>query len=308
MTPSKTPIIQLVAIDLGYGHVKVCLLINGELVTFKFPSAVARAKETMVDLGPDDTVYEYKGRKYRVGEDAMQNAVSTRGFEFLTSYGPLLIYVALKKAGVDLSKPFSIGTGLSIVDWGNREEFKSVLSSITVNGETIKPKEVTLFAQGQGIFRDTGSPDGLVSIVDIGYNTLDYLVFKNGAPVPQDSSATRKGAHLMITNIQKLVSRKFSSDISEQHANEIFTRKGFKFGGTEHDMTKLIADEQEDYSDLVVNELKNTCHTFNLADKIIVSGGGAYYIDPKCLPESAVFSEKPFEFSNVRGYFKLLAG
>ncbi len=38
--------------------------------------------------------------------------------------------------------------------------------------------------------------------------------------------------------------------------------------------------------------------------KVIFAGGGAYYLENKRLPKNALFTGKPYEYSNVRGYYE----
>jgi plasmid segregation protein ParM len=297
--------VQKIAIDIGYGDVKVAT----EAGVFKFPSAVARANEVYSALnGGEEETYEFNGRKWRVGEHAIHNAVSTRGFKFLIKFSPLLIYVAIKKAGLDITKPIELSTGLSIIDWEDGiEEFENTIRNIHVNGEAIVLRDLLTCAQGQGVLKDDNAEvEPLVCVVDIGYNTLDYLVFVNGKASQQESDATKDGAHKMITRIQSLVSKEYNITVSEQYAKEIFLKKGLIVGGEFIDLKLQIEIEQEDYSENIISSLENNFATFTRANRIIFSGGGAYYIDHKALPKSAIFSEPSFEFANVRGYLKML--
>lgn len=298
------------AIDLGYGYVKVAIFLkNGKMKTFKFPSAVARAKDTIASIGTD-TSYEFNGKRYIVGEEAVHGARGTRDFNFLLQYGPLLIYVALVKAGIDLSKKICLATGLSVIDWHRAKEFSDQIKSINVNKQQIRFHKPKLYAQGQGIYADAGSPSGLVAVCDIGYYSLDWLVFKDGEPVPQDSDATRYGVHLIIARLKQDLTKRFPNvQVSEHFVKEAFLNGKCHIVGSEIDLSDDIEDEREEYSNYVLSELSsNYGDTYNFATQIIFSGGGAYHILKDAMPGNAMQSKSPYEFANVRGYLSLVSG
>lgn len=302
--------IQYIAIDLGYGYTKVAhYLKSGKIKEFKFPSAIARARDTIATLGEDKS-YFYEGRKYIVGEDAMHEARVTRDFTFLQKYGPLLIYVALEKAGIDMTKKICLGTGLSVIDWHRKGEFTNSINTVNVNNTVVKFYKPKIYAQGQGIFADAGSPSGLVAICDIGYYSLDWLVFNNGKPIPQDSDATRLGIHTIVTRIKSNLTKRFPGvSISEHFAKETFLNAECVIGGSICDLKEDIADECEDYANMIISELStNYSKTYNFANSIIFSGGGAYHIPKNLRPKNAIQSKEPYEYANVRGYLKLVSG
>lgn len=302
--------IQYIAVDLGYGYTKVAhFLKNGRIKEFKFPSAVARARDTIAKLGEDKT-YLFEGKHYNVGDKAIHDARGTRDFGFLQKYGPLLVYVALEKAGLDFNKKICLATGLSVIDWHRKNEFTDSISKINVNDTVIKFYKPKIYAQGQGIFADAGSPSGLVAICDIGYYSLDWLVFNNGAPVPQDSDATRLGIHTIVTRLKANLTKRYPGiSISEHFAKEAFLSGDCEIAGSKCELKDDIAEECEDYASMIINELStNYSKTYNFANSIIFSGGGAYHIPKESRPKNAISSKEPYEFANVRGYLKLASG
>jgi len=297
--------IQNIAIDIGYGDTKV---IAGDKI-FKFASAIEKKKEAQSDYQDSaDDVYEFHGKKYIVGDKALTNAVSTRGFNFLVKYSPLIIYHAIKKAGLDTSKPIRVITGLSIVNWQEREKFISTIKVINVNNEVIEPK-IKLMAQGQGIFIDYDGKknDGDICVVDIGYNTFDFLVFTDGKPRQDLSFATKKGANEIITDLQTKIKKRFGFDASEQTAKKIFLNKSIEIYGEKIDLTDEIEDAKQDYAEFVIDELRSQRgDLLKTAKKVIFSGGGAYFlVDVEILKntQNVTFSKEPYEFANVRGYY-----
>ncbi len=299
---------QKIAIDIGYGDTKVCVQDNdGKLKVFKFPSAVAKVKESQSDFGTDKMPdsYIYNGKRYFVGEKAQSNAMSTRGYGFLSNYGPLIAYHAIMKAGLDTNEPIELVTGLSIMNWSDSDNFLSVMDTINVDDVVLKPS-VTLMAQGQGVLNDyDGDKDGMVCVVDIGYNTFDFLVFENGEPRKDLSYADPIGANKIITDLQAIVKRKFNAPLTELAAKEIFVRGTVSNFGHEVDFRNEITELKEEYSAFIMDELRTkSLEILRQSKAVILSGGGAYFLEGTELPDNVVFSEVPYEFGNVRGYFK----
>lgn len=296
--------VQKIAIDLGYGDTKV----KTSSKEFKFASAVEKRKETQTEFSEkaEQDVYVFNGKRYTVGDRALTNAVSTRGFNFLVKYSPIVIYHAIKKAGLDTSKPIELVTGLSIVNWAEREDFLEAIKVIQVNGDSIEFDSITLRPQGRGIFDDfDGDKSGIVCVSDIGYNTYDFLVYENGEPNQELSYATKKGANEIIIDIQTKIKKRFQIDVSEQTAKDIFMKGEIEIYGEKQSLKDEIEDAKEDYTNFILDEMRSQrSDLLKTARTVIFSGGGAYFIqDTKIMPKNVAFSKKPYEFANVRGYF-----
>lgn len=301
---------QRLGLDLGYGDGKGCYEENEGIVEFKFASAVAKVKESMVNFGEDDLTdaYLFNGKRYYVGDRAKDDARSTRDFNFLVNFGPLLAYHAIKLAGFDTSKPIQLIVGISIMNWPRKDDYIKALSKINVDNIVIEP-HIKLMAQGQGVMidyiDDEGPLDGLVCVADNGYYSFDFLVFENGTPRKDLCDATPNGANKAITDLKALIQKRFNISITEQTAKDIFLNKKITYFGTEYDFTDEINDLKEDYSEYIYDEMRTKYgDTLRKASKVIMSGGGAYFLENAELPGNVVFSKKPYEFANVRGYLK----
>lgn len=290
---------QKIALDLGYGDTKV----KTKDKMFKFPSAIESVGTSIADFGEKtDNIYSFNGKEYKVGENVF-NAISTRNFNFLVKYAPLLAYHSIKKAGLDTKEPIHIVTGLSLHNWAEKDKFLEALSVIKVNDEVIKPK-ITLMAQGQGIYNESDVKSGLICVEDIGFNTVDCLVFENGIPEKKRSFATNQGVNVIIARLQSLIHRDFNINISEQEAKDIFVNRGFTHFGEKVDLTDDINDLVQEYIDFLINEIKSRqLDIVRRATKVIFGGGGAYLLENASLPANAALTENPHEFANVRGYF-----
>lgn len=299
---------QNIAIDIGYGDTKVSIQRGSKTEIFKFPSAIASVKEAQCNFGdeiPDS--YLFNNRKYFVGEKAQTDAVSTRGFGFLEKYSPLLVHHAFKLANIDTSLPINLATGLSIMNWEENEKFTAALKTINVNNSVTTPN-ITLFAQGQGIlnnYAQINSIEGIVCVVDIGYNTFDFLVFEDGIPRKDLSYAEPIGVNKIITQLQTKIRREFSNSISELEAKKIFVNKHIMNFGEKIDMQDFIMEMKEEYADFLLNELRaKNIDILRNANKVIIGGGGAYSLEGTQLPSNVVFSQQPYEFGNVDGYLR----
>ena len=291
---------QILALDTGSGDNKAMTKDK----VFKFPSAIERVRESSTGFGEEKDTIMYNGYRYRVGEKALNNPITTRGFGFLENYSPISAYEAINRAGIDKTKPIGIKVGLTIKDWHKADEYIKALTGIIVNGEKLDTHVIGLFAQGQGAFIDAGSPSGLVVVVDIGYNTLDFLVFLNGEPVGSECFAITSGANVIIRNLQAALNREYHAELSEQKAKDIFNTGVFKNFGQNIDVKDMVQLEKDKYIEELLEELSNRSgDTLRNADKVIFTGGGAYFIEGAELPPNAELGNAPYEFSNVRGYY-----
>ncbi len=290
------------AIDIGYGDTKVCVASDSQSHKyFKFPTAISRQKESMADFG-DNAGYVYNGVRYNVGKQAVSDAFTTRGFDFMVKYAPLIAYHAFgsKLNGAE------IATGLSIINWSERQRYFDALSRIIVDSKVVVPAKVVLYAQGQGIIdRYHGDKSGLICVVDIGYNTFDFLVFEDGKPSKELSFATNQGTNKIVTDLQAIIKKRFNVDLLEAEAKEIFENKKMVMYSNEIDLSDHITEALDFYNEFIINEVKSKrIDVLRKAKKVIFAGGGAYYLEDKRLPGNAIFIDNPYEFANVRGYYE----
>ena len=297
---------QNIAIDIGYGDTKV--MFDGKC--FKFPSAIEQVRQAQVSLGGNENdVYSLNGSKFKVGQKATRNAIATRGFGFLQKYSPLLIRHAFTLAGIDINKPISLATGLSLLNYQEAQSFLAGITNFIVDDKVFE-LDVSLFAQGQGIFIECPcqKDNKLVCIIDIGYNTLDFLAFEDNEPRSDLCFANQGGANKIIVDLQKLLTKEYKIDFSEQQAKKIFMSKEVQISGQIIDFSDTINAMTIQYADFVMDEFYNKIgDTIKLADSVVISGGGAYFLDKEYMQKEyphIFFTQIPYEFSNVRGYYR----
>lgn len=291
---------QILGLDIGYGDTKIK---TQELET-KIPTAVSKVKEAFVEFGKPEG-YLYNGKRYNLGDNGLMGAYNTRSFNFLLNYAPLLIFKSIEIAGFDINEPIHLKTGLSLFNWKEKEEFIEKIKTIRVNDQVINLK-ISLMAQGEGVFREyDGDKSGMVCIADMGYNTFDFLVFINGVPQPGLSFANNQGVNEIIVDLKSKLQKKYSFNISEQAVKKAFIDGYIMSFGEKVDLSIDIQESKEEYAQKMFEELESHRNDIlQSADKIIFSGGGAYFFDGIDLKKNMMLSNTPYEFSNVRGYFK----
>lgn len=297
---------QNVAIDLGYGSVKVF----SNKTMCKFPTAISPVKRSLIET--TSTQYNFNGLNYIMGDDAVSDAYGTRDYSFLEKFAPLLTYKVLKDLGIDFNSPINLATGLSLLNWDKRERFAESLQNIIVNNEHVNNIELSIYPQGKGIFVDClkNKPqlaNELVMVVDIGYNTLDIIPFKNGKALAKDALANTYGVNKMIQELSKYIVSMYNLSLNEAEVNEVFQKKSLTVG-TRKDLTMIIDEEKQKYIDLVIQLIKShNSELFSKTDTIIIAGGGAYsFEDFEFIDKNVIFPKGEYEYSNVRGYYESL--
>lgn len=300
-----------IAIDIGYGDVKVSAE-NGK--TFKFTNAISYAGATSVDYGSNALeIFNFEGIEYLVGEQALLNdPFITREYANLFQYAPLLVYKALKMLGIKPGEEIQLATGLSLKDYDKAAEFGKNLTKIFVNEELyeIKPKNIKIKPQGRGIYVDfkNNLPKielDFFAIVDIGYNTFDFLVYMNDKPVPNKNYANTLGVNIVVQQVQIVLNKQFKSNFSEQEVNQFLLTKQVRIGSTTHDISHTIRTEVSKYVMKLKNEInaKNS-DIISKVFNVVISGGGAYLLEEHKIKmfDHEAYSKTPHEFANVRGY------
>ena len=294
-----------IAVDIGFGSTKV--VHNNSYL--KFPSAISKLKSSQADIDHAE-VLEFNGSKYVVGDNAVRNALTTKDYYFLEKYSPLLLYKAFELSKIDTTKNITLATGLSLMHWSKRTEFAEMLTDFIVNKARVNVS-VKLIPQGKGIYLDYIAEhhhllQELVLVVDIGYNTLDVIPFEHGKALASEAWASPQGVNLMVDEIRKRLSNEYNFSFTEARVNNIMQKKLITIDGEDRDISLLINEEQENYHEIIINELiTRNPDVFRSAKAIIMAGGGAYYFEDN-VAKNIVHTLTPYEYSNVRGYYRSL--
>jgi hypothetical protein len=298
---------NVLGLDLGYNGIKILWM--GQY--YKIATTINYYNDSGIDFGEVE-VYEFEGNKYNVGIVA-EDSFTTTNFDFLYNFSPLMIYHILKK--LNITEPVLIKTGLALVDWGDqekRDKFKERISTITVNGETITNQVELVGPQGDGSFRSFIVDNGLsndipkkVSIIDIGYKTINFLHYEDGRPIPQKSKGfPDHGVVTIIKPFTAFLENTYKMAFSEQEAIDIFLTKEFIYNGEEQPkVVEKIAEAKQQFVRKLMNSiLVSENKTLKLSNIVYISGGGSYMLKDIDLPPNVKIGKEFNEFENVKGY------
>ena len=295
-----------VIIDFGYSSAKI--LYNGEY--YKVPTAISFANDAGIQFG-ESSVYDYQGDKYYVGEAATDEAFTTTDYEFLKKFGPLMAFHILKKLNL-LDQDIELITGLALTDWDKRQDFQDTLQFLKVNDATIATNCKVVMPQGSGAYNAYiaennlyEAPPKTMVVIDIGYRTINFLYYEKGvANQTRMKGFPGHGIVSIMKTFSNYLETTYGMPFSEQEALKIFMDKELSLGGVpQEEIPVFIADlkikfMQKLRNSILVSEKK----TLGFADKVLMAGGGAYYIEDMEFPPNIVFNKNPKEFSNVFGY------
>jgi len=298
---------EQIAIDLGYSSSKVAYKDK----VAKFPTAISFATDVGTSYG-DENIYEFEGDKYHVGKEAADaEAFTTSDYKFLSKFAPLLIFHILSKfEKADLDKPITVKTGLAMVDWDKKDDFIERIRHINVNGMEVEINPI-LIPQGAGCavdwtyYNNDGEYPDKLTVVDIGYNTINVVAFENGRPVRKNmKSYPGHGVSSIIKPFTGFMENKFAVTFSEQEAIGVFVKGEFKYNGeTQPEVGEKIVELKSQFvKKMFQSVLVNDKKLLAISDVVLIAGGGAYLLQDIGFPPNVQFVDAPYEFSNARGY------
>ena len=314
------------AIDIGFSSVKVV----GDGICFKFTSAVAVYNKPSVDLGyAGKKTLEYNGEFYLIGEDAIGEPHIKYSLEidYLIEYAPLFIAKAIEIAEdrFNFGGVSEIVLGLPIeyyklkrMDLWNKVKLFNVngrryqfFSRVNDKGELLYP----VFAQGAGVLRDyiekydiTVRDKASGFVLDVGFNTVLVVSFEDYAAKSDNSKQyTKLGISKAISDIEQSIIREYGiDDETKVELSQILMSKTITNYGEKIDLTEKINKAMANYIDSIFLRIQTDYEKkFRQSDKLIIAGGGAYYIKDS-LPEKyknlVTIMDAP-EYSNARGFY-----
>jgi len=298
---------NVIAIDLGYSSCKVAY--KNKLS--KFQTAISFATDVGTTYG-DNNTYEFEGDKYHVGKEAADSeAFTTSEYKFLEKFAPLLIFHILSKfEQAELDEPIIVKSGLAIVDWGKKDSFMERISNIEVNGKHIQiiPQ---LIPQGAGCAIDwvnnnnQGEYPDKLTVVDIGYNTINLIYFEEGKPVRKNmKSYPGHGVSSIIKPFTSYMENQFAVTFSEQEVISVFVKGEFKYNGEmQNEVAEKIAELKSQFvKKMFQSVLVNDKKLLAISDVVLIAGGGTYLLQDVSFPPNVKTVSAPYEFSNARGY------
>jgi len=287
-----------VGLDVGFGHVKVA---TQERV-FKFPSWIGVWNEKDIsDVQP----ISFEGRDYVVGESARfcTQRVELVDFETLLRYLPLIVEYVKRELG---EEELEIGVGLAPRHYRRYKDSEEVRKKLS-GFELVLP-------QGFGVLLDVEDELGIeegetVFIVDIGFNTVDYLlVSKQNGKYFREGMATieRAGVLQAVETFRSILPAElgYIKNWSLSRLVKVFESGQVNVEGEKIDLKSYRERAIETYRTALLSRLKSEVGEAVLESDKVVSAGGGVYLLGKLRKDAYVPSEP--EFSNARGFLKAL--
>jgi hypothetical protein len=314
----------MIGMDIGFGDVKVAYLDGLEIKAFKFSNAIRLKQGSMLDAEASE--YEFLGKSFIVTPNAHVNNMPTTTIDYLMRYSPLLAYRALKgpemKDAVIKGNKIAVGLPIGYFNEKYKTELVNGLTRVIVNKDVID-SAVSVLPQAVGILFDfrlnekgrsiKGTDiDGV--ILDVGYNTVDVVIMEKGEAVGDESDMLPgAGITWAVQALQKVLKERWAGyNTSDQLCKEALLTRSIRFQGEVVDLSIKIDEIMENYIEHLKYLIDSKWGKYiNSSEKLIVAGGGAYYLkaNQHLLPESFQkvlhIPEAP-EFSNARGYLKSL--
>jgi len=306
-------VLNPVGLDLGYSSVKTMFLNEFNMI----PTAIAFSIDTGIDYGNNDS-YIYENENLYVGNSAVNESFSTLDYKFKYKYDPLLIFHSLLKLGaLDLNKSnqdhLELRLGLALGDWKHKDEYIARVSAITVDGKTYTFPNIRIIPQGAGSYItalvklfNNEHPD-TCSVIDIGFNTINFLYFVEGQPQRQQCrSYTGHGVSSIINSFTNWLNSTYDMPFSTQEARKIFMKNKFIYNGVDQEEVKqMILELKSNFikklkNSILVNEKK----LLSTSEKVLFCGGGSNLIKDIPMPPNVVFFNTSEEalYSNVQGF------
>ena len=309
---------KILGIDIGFGDNKLVYgTSDGDILKmFKIPSIIAyTSKDSFIK---DNRIYEYKGRNYYIGEDALQMpsdaVIDITEYKNLEYFAPLFLYYVIKQLN---EIPDVIVCGLSKAQLQNSGYFKEALQTFEVNGEKYHFENIWILPQGAGskITVDTYGDDfphpqtafhGKSNFVgvDIGFNTLDLFLVTNGKTSPNlFEGIEHEGVMKIASKIQANIKETHNKDISLHEAKEILDTGFYKLRGEKFDKSSLIKSVKEDYLKSLLKLIDEKFNnSLDKCDFIFLSGGGSAFF--KTSTDGFIKVPKSnYEFYNAIGFY-----
>lgn len=301
-------------IDLAYSALK-CKTLHSE---FSFPNEIRIAADPTSLQMDGVPVYDFEGNKLVIGETVTGQTLHQRDFGFLMLYAPVLVAHAIRLSNVH----YGSITGLKIVipfencKNGDRVRLIERLSCFVVDGREYR-YEVECLPQGVGVFleylHEAKPQDKTESgyVLDFGYNTVLLVKYEDLKPRHADSEQLDQyGFSRVVARLGKELHKRFKLHMPLIEVNGIFRNRNLDDCGERHDISDLCDKAVSEYlTQIFLELLDKNAEKFRRVNKIIIGGGGAYYITPAAIPEMLrkmvhIMPNQP-EFANVRGFMRV---
>lgn len=328
-----------IGLDLGYGYVKG---INEKGKRVIFPSLVSIAHDrSLSKLFQNSSnimdnlhvsISDGKDRQeYFVGELARNES---RYATFVLDedkinhpYTRVLLATAAALLMPEDNSPVHVVTGLPLEQYKHKKDeflemlknFKAIVSVNEVNKSwVVKFDRVTLFPQAAGavyysIWDDISkylAKGGYIGLIDIGFKTTDYIVFKLGKKIllqNEMSNTINTGMSDLYGMVGQLFLQKTGAIFDIRVAMEIVENGGILYRGERVDMESEVEKAKREVALIIKDEVKKSWGSqIDLFNTVFLAGGGAKELEPYLLdiyPRTVLVSDP--QMANVKGFLKV---
>ena len=308
--------------DVGYGDTKFAYEVDGELRFGKFPSAIVRrgpktesVQTELAGLKGESGELIYNGVSYVVGDEALLEGtpISTRRRDFIPKFSPIIVAKIIQEAQQNFDG-IIVSIAISDLSEENKNAIKRALSNFEVSGRKFGFKEVRIYPQGYGIYKDVfpKNHEGLVVVADIGFNTIDVSTYLGGKPVKRNiMGLPGYGTSRVIKRLIERIRQELGEPVTEIEVNRALQGdKKLRIYKKTVDLSQWLEEEKEFYAEDVIAYIESSPvgEVWKRADARIIGGGGGYFIPRNIAEEVDVIIPEAPEFSNVRGFWKAISG
>ncbi|MHB1418252.1 MAG: ParM/StbA family protein [Bacillota bacterium] len=304
---------MIISIDLGYGYTKG---INTEGKSIVIPSVVGPGRDrSMVDNlggekhGMDNLHVVVNGEEYFVGslaEEENLGASRTLDVDKISHINTKVLLSIVAALLMPKSTPeIHLTTGLPFADYVNqRKSFEAYLkffnTDVEFKGGPLQGKrrhirfdQVSIYPQAAGaiyslmdneMVRAITKTGKMVSVVDIGYKTTDFVTFQSGSTFKYKtdlSDTINVGMNEMNRLASLAFHKKTGRRINTLQADEIIKNRIITFAGQEWDFTQEIEYAYETVARNIIDRVRQIWgDQSDFIQTVFIAGGGAIALGP----------------------------
>ncbi len=306
---------MVIGLDIGYGYTKMAYLGTTGKRSLIIPSTVSRYIPEK-SFGDSFEVIRVNGKPFIVGSDIAGSSRVGSNFVGTEEYLAIIGY-CLSRADV-AKRILVLGLPPQAYQKDRMQTLKDAVRGMDVcleDGTRLYiPQRVEFMPQGAGIFmahlRNNGAAPGDMEkttiVVDIGYHTMDTVLFAEGRYRNDVSRSYPLGVKYLYDKVRDAYIRKYASFLSHDvdKIAETLLQNGciMHFGETHALDTRAILDDY--YMGRVVNAILDYNASVKesgfVVENIIFGGGGVQYL--KGMPGAHVVDEP--QMANAQGFME----
>ena len=314
----------VVGLDVGYGNTKIVFGSDGGVSQVVFPSVVAKCVHSSGIAVPGTAggrkeIVELGSMSYYVGKTAMKhcrNTLTSRHEDWITTSAyQVLIKRAIELSGIsNPSAEALVVTGLPVAYFDESMAavrktveivFREYFAAVEVRGIP-QPMGafIDMLLQYDGTVRDENMIRDHVGIVDIGFQTTDFIAVNRGLFIHEEADSMELGVSSIMENIAKDVYRTTRHRPTTFEVVEALKEKSIMAFGRPISIAPFLEEHSMSFLQMVESRVKSIWGTAGDKSSIILAGGGAALLRPLLTfyPQIRIAADP--QFSVAAGYYK----